>query len=447
MMRKNNIIIGLGVILRLALLAVDDLWYDEAFTAMVCRLPWPRFWPAVLGDVHPPGWYIISRPFAAGPEWLLRLPAALFSVAALLLFAWWLARLELSAPARDMALLLMVLAPVQIRYAAEARMYAALELAALLIMAGVTLRRPWLLAAGVALAPWLAHLGWLYVGLGLALWAYRERGALPRPVAMALALAVPAGLVAIYQVFQMSDGGYWLHERSVGAWLYHAIFSQIFHSHTVPHWLAWHAGLLALGLAAISILAPRPSPLVIFAWLPGLLLLAVSQWRPLLLSRPLLGAAPAIYAAFGAAVGGTRRSTRIVLFLLITPLLLMSVVEQATGAARAPVEPLYQAAAGCSTIVHVEPSSWVLAQYYAPDQEHYLWDGWPPGLVTSGMSAQTERAVGVERMELDPAACWIVADHALVSDEQRAILQAATAGRRPDFTLVSNELLEVVLYR
>jgi len=449
-MAARVVIIGVGVVLRLALLAGDDLWYDEAFTALVARLPWAEAWPAILGDIHPPLWYVISRPFAAGPEWLLRLPAALCSVAALLLFAWWLEQLDLSPRAHLIALVLMALAPAQLRLAPEARMYAALELAALAMLVGLTLDRPVLLAAGVAFAPWLHHLGWLYVVVAGGGWLIMRRPVRPLLVG-ALALAVPAAAIGAWQFAVGMGDGYWIQARSVGAWLHHAHFAQTFTVATTPPWLAWHAGLAALALSLIGLLALRSHPLIVtFAWLPGLMLLLISQWRPMLLYRPLIGTAPAIFAVAGvglARIASTRKRTW-ALAGMAAPLLLAPLALQAGGAARRSVRPLYEAAADCGMMVHTEPSSWMLAQYYGPaEQQHYLWHGWVAGVATGGLTQATERAAGVERAALASAHCWVVVDHAVVSDAQRTALAQATDGMRPDFVLESNEFLEVALYR
>lgn len=42
-----------------------DLWYDEAFTAVLVRQDWGTFWSIVYNDVHPPLYYILLKLFTS----------------------------------------------------------------------------------------------------------------------------------------------------------------------------------------------------------------------------------------------------------------------------------------------------------------------------------------------------------------------------------------------
>jgi len=66
--------------LALSRAAQDGLWYDEAYTARLARLPLGRALTGAMQDVHPPTWTVIAWLFARLPlsiELALRLPAAL----------------------------------------------------------------------------------------------------------------------------------------------------------------------------------------------------------------------------------------------------------------------------------------------------------------------------------------------------------------------------------
>lgn len=55
-------------------------WFDEAHTARLAALDWPRLLDAAQRDIHPPGWPILAGLLSSLPipaEWALRLPAAL----------------------------------------------------------------------------------------------------------------------------------------------------------------------------------------------------------------------------------------------------------------------------------------------------------------------------------------------------------------------------------
>jgi len=79
----------LGSLLRLAWIWTQPLWYDENFTLAVLRLPLDRMWTAILGDVHPPLFYLLYKPFALLelPTWCLRIPSVLLGILSLWL-AW-----------------------------------------------------------------------------------------------------------------------------------------------------------------------------------------------------------------------------------------------------------------------------------------------------------------------------------------------------------------------
>ncbi len=53
------IILAVAGVLRIAALS-QMLWYDEAYTAMLARMPLDQIVSATIGDVHPPTWYLIE---------------------------------------------------------------------------------------------------------------------------------------------------------------------------------------------------------------------------------------------------------------------------------------------------------------------------------------------------------------------------------------------------
>lgn len=450
------VILLAGTVLRLAWLGADSLWYDECFSSVIVSLPLPQAWSAMLHDVHPPGWYAVTWIFTAAlgdtSEAAMRLPAALCSIGALFLFAWWLRQLDVPRNGQLVALALMAFAPQQIRYAAEARMYAALSVAALLIIAGVTLRRPWLLAGGVALAPWLHHLGWLYVAAAMVA-AYQQRRSMLAILAGAMA-AAPAGLIALYQVATGVGQAYWIQDHSVAAWLYNAVFAQVWGEAIISERLAWHAGLLALALATAGLVyavRQRRQPslaLAILAWLPGLLLLLISQARPLLMARPLIGTAPAIYALAGLGLAAVLKSERrlVLAGLLVAPLLGVALHGYAINGVRMSMQPLLDEAADCGRVTHTGVGTLIMARHYAPDQEHLLWEQANSGLDTA-ISPGTEAGMGIQRVPLQGAECVVYSDHVLVDDTERTALDDWLKHHPPVYTLVDDDLKKISLHQ
>jgi predicted membrane-bound mannosyltransferase len=117
-------LVALGTALRLWQLGATEFVFDEAFTAVVARLPLHKLFPYLRAhDAHPPFDYLLRRPLAlaGASELVLRLPSVAVSVAALVAFAAWMRRRGLLA---IIATALMAVSAFQITYGQQARMYA-----------------------------------------------------------------------------------------------------------------------------------------------------------------------------------------------------------------------------------------------------------------------------------------------------------------------------------
>jgi len=459
----TDLIMMAGCLIRVAVWLVNDnLWYDEAFTAAVVNAPPDDAWTAILADVHPPLWYGVTALFTSvlgSSELVLRMPGMICSIASLVLFYFWVAppgrwRREDTSIAM-IAMLLMAIAPVGVRYAAEARCYAALQLAAVAALMGATTGRPMLFLAGAVAAPWLHHLGWLYTIPAAIIIAYRERNA--EVAWLAVILAFPAAVLAAYQMLGaglgsgMLESGYWISDRGLGAYLYHAVFYNFFSSCTAPKgWLEYAAGMMALGLWMIAwygAIRTGRWDLALFAFGPGLAVFVISFVKPMLLGRTLIGATPALYllVAFGLERLQLRRLSWLGSVAAVAALLLVGVVNQLQGESRGEITGLFEATKNCETVTHSEPSSVVLAGYYAPDQHNVLWDGFEPGLQTGAMTLETEQALGIERGPIDD--CLLYADHPAVPRENLVLLEPHRAGRDLLYTLTDDEFSFIALYR
>ena len=100
-----------------------------------------ELWTGNLDPVHPPLFYVVLRgalsTFGAG-EWAARLPSALASLLSVALVFVLARNLGLSLRAATTAAILLALAPLDIWYAREARMYVLVAMAALVFAIGVT---------------------------------------------------------------------------------------------------------------------------------------------------------------------------------------------------------------------------------------------------------------------------------------------------------------------
>lgn len=225
----------------------EPLWYDEAFSVVVARLPLERLLTATAGDVHPPLYYLLLKLwlplFGAAPvEAAARSLSLLLSVIALALFALLLYRLDLPETERRIAWALAAWLPGLSYFSAEARMYALLE--ALILGAALCLlyvpkrgdRWAAILAryAGggvlIGLAALTHNVGLIYapsLAITAALFAWR-RGAALDQIGAAL-LVVTGAAIAVYtpwlpnllgQLSATTTGGYWVLPPSVGSVAY-----------------------------------------------------------------------------------------------------------------------------------------------------------------------------------------------------------------------------------
>lgn len=172
------LVCGLGVGLRFLLLDRESFWLDEAFSWGYAKLPLARLWWEPL-DLHPPAYYSLLHVVLkfGDSRWLLRMPSAVGGALAVPL-VYLLGRRVAGEWVGLCAALLLATSSIQIRYSQEARSYALLTDAALIIaIAFVGLfRRPNLerraiiawsacYCAGTILALYLHNIAALLVGV------------------------------------------------------------------------------------------------------------------------------------------------------------------------------------------------------------------------------------------------------------------------------------------
>jgi len=304
----SPLVIVMAVATALRVVALSQmLWYDEAYTAMLARMPLGQMVIATSGDVHPPTWYLIEIAFVrmfGMSEAALRLPSAILGVLAVWL-TYRLAKAIIPGPGEGCALVaasLMAVNPFAVYYSQEARMYALLMAAVLLACVGAVERRAWILALGVALTLMSHNLGVIYIPF-IAL-VTRKRDWRKNSVAM-MAGAIP-WLAWLPQLFRQAtsgqfSGSYWISYftgNSVARLL--AEWVQLWFPHFRPGWTARIGALIAFSMLVfplIEVARRRAGPASILAMLaigPGLLELAISAaWQPVILVRTLAGCVPA----------------------------------------------------------------------------------------------------------------------------------------------------------
>lgn len=422
-------VLALGALARVYHVAHGDAWHDECFTGLVSALPAGRWIGAMLGDVHPPGWYLVSRASVAllgANDLALRLPAMLASLAALVLFWRVLSQLDLAPGPQLAALTLMALSPMQIYYAQEGRMYGALVLAAVLVAGGLALLDFRWVVAGCLLAVYLHNLGWLLFLAGLVGYAVKVKLWRDwwRPWVVPGLLALPAAGWTIYQVAHVAKG-YWILDRGLGAWLYNAIYCQYLGQGLLDSRLSWAGSIVSLGLGFAGLVLAirrRQWVWVVLAWLPGLVMLGVSQVvAPMLLARTLIISSPALYLLAGQLA--TTRRRQIALVLVVAPLFFSGLYTHYATDRRGDIGQMadqiraYQPA----VVVESQTGAWVTLSWHMPEAQHVVWSGAAHGL-SNALSDQTADALGLRRQDLASLprpAVIINSDYALVSPEER----------------------------
>ena len=123
----------LAFVLRAYRLDGQSLWYDEAYSLHLARMPLAQMVATTAADIHPPLYYLLLKawlPLAGQTEFALRSLSLLLGVAAVPA-TWVLARRLFGGGVAGWAALLVAGAPFYVHYGQETRMYTLMGLCAL----------------------------------------------------------------------------------------------------------------------------------------------------------------------------------------------------------------------------------------------------------------------------------------------------------------------------
>lgn len=308
------ITVAVAFVLRAAYIWRAPLWYDENFSLLLAKLPFDRMISATAGDTHPPLWYaILWVEYHLGfdlPNWCIRIPALLFGVLACMLF--WRVLGEVGVPdlTRKAAMLIFVLAPIQLWYSQEGRMYTLFELemlAGFWAILEVRSRWPWLTLAMAAML-YTQNYGVFFVGTLLAAWAaLRMTRATWRQVRYPLAAAglalmawIPLAIVIVTVQMPAIHGSYWIQPITAGYVLQTLVLYLFINTEVAGIAVAaFIVFFFWLCLSLYSALRTNTRPLwtaALIVFLPLALAVTASLvWSPILLYRPLLASSPFLY--------------------------------------------------------------------------------------------------------------------------------------------------------
>ncbi len=164
-------ILLVGAVLRISGLMASTVWYDEAWTIFMNRLPLFQMVQLMGEDVNPPAWGIMIKPFVAlfGELAGIRVLSLLASLAMLYL-AWQLIQRFIPSDQpwqRVVASLLVAVVPAQLWMAQDGRVYALLSLLYLVALWMALEGRWWGLGAACALMAYSHYTGPFYALVAL----------------------------------------------------------------------------------------------------------------------------------------------------------------------------------------------------------------------------------------------------------------------------------------
>jgi mannosyltransferase len=434
------LVLVLGVALRLLLIDNKSLWYDEAASLYFADRPVPDVIQLTIQrDTPPPLYYLALHAWIGlfGDSVLaLRLLSAVASIACLPLL-YWFARPLAGRTTALVATALFAIAPFQIWYAQEARMYALLTLTSL--ASCLTLAR---LVERPGRGRWLAHVA----ATGAMLWVHY--------IAVFVLLAQALAVLVIWLR--------WRRERPFQLWTWSAVVvggatllpwlpAFLIQSKTYSRfWMPGDRPLLVAGvfliLAGVGGWALRRKrtgwllPLLL-AVVPLVLAYAVGMVRPLFLARTLIMVTPFLTLLTAAGLVALARWRWPVAALALAWLLAWNGLALQNLYRVAPKEPWDEAARyvaersqpGEIVIFHSAPGEWPFAYYLRQYAVPLELTGVPRDIDTSeGALEQDVDDAALERLDAVLASgrpVWLVLSHNEYIDPDHRVVEHLDARR------------------
>lgn len=317
---QESILFLIGMILRTWYIDAAPFWYDEAFTAVLARLPFMDMIRATAGDVHPPLYYYLVSVWAqimgGYTPFILRQLSAVFAVLSLwqvirLMDRYWMSRVF-----RLVVLALVAASPMLIYYAQEARMYSLLVFLVLEIWIQILDRRWWLVAPLTLALLYVHNYGLIYaacLGLLALLRALRQVRPAYRPhfdaefantdipavllsFFVPLALYVPWAIYALRNQLAVIGANFWTSHVGVLGSLIGTI--SLLTGSRIQAWISVALFAVVVGTLPLVIKAAMEEKRIdwlIMALGPVAVAALLALWRPIYLVRGFLASLPAWY--------------------------------------------------------------------------------------------------------------------------------------------------------
>ena len=440
--------------IRLITLGAESLWYDEAFTGVIARLPLDRMIAATASDVHPPAFYLLewlAIRIWGSSEFGLRLLPALFSAGA----AWLVYDLASDTLTQRGALAAGAAAAIMpglIYYGQEARSYSMLALLLLLCLWAARRRRWVLYGAALGLALYTHNYSFLYAGAMLAYGALWDRNPTPRLLAtIGAGLCYLPWLPTLWAQVGAVDAGYWIPPLLPGRAIIEPLLTVLV-GYRAPGLITLGAlgAALALTIAAVQKVLRLEwltggGELVIFALLPAGAALAVSYAiSPVYLPRGFIASAYVLiilWVYWLASAPQIIKQLSIICILIIF-LYHFSPASNARADVRGAVDSLNIWPG--DTVYHVDEQSYILFEYYAPQADNIL-AAYPADLAW-GLSRGTRQALAIPEAYQPAGRYLVLAGGSGRPEAQRALLDWLMPDYEPIVTLYSNSTQEGAVY-
>lgn len=448
------LVILLGAALRFFGLGAQSLWYDEAFSlASADRLSLGQLLTNQGGDIHPPLYYLLLRIWirAIGiNDFTARLPSLWAGVLTIPLL-YVTGRKLFDHPTGLWAALFWAVFPFHVYFAQEARMYTLLALLATLSL--------WLFWQAVQRdRPLLWATYWLCLALGIhthyffalvivvyhlyLILNWREYRQLWLPMIITDVLLIPVFLaqaaITLQKFTTVLDSSYWLgrpHPLAFFTTMYFFVVSYTLPIGLNPVGLFVFLGMLAIGLYEAfrnrsgDPYLPHRILLLLGAFLPVLIVLVISQFKPIFLERTLISCTPFLTLLLADRVRSSHwRSPLAYLSVALGVLVIISLYRYYFDPAtrKPPLREAAQQIAGefkpGDMVLHTSVGSFLPFLFYEPPSEHYLlWGDPDPHLPASAYESFGGRIASRETLG-DCQRLWLVVmlDHSLEYQQDQA---------------------------
>lgn len=176
--KNSDILILLAIALGVRLLSIRtyDMWFDEAFTGILMRVPIEEFKNVIAGDTNPPAYYLILKfwTFLLGSTDIsLRLFSTLAGVATIYVI-YLIGRRLVNKEAGLIAGFLIAISPFTVGYSLEARSYALYGFVSALSFYLLIKKDYLYFAAIAAFLPLIHYTGIIYLALLIAIFLAQE---------------------------------------------------------------------------------------------------------------------------------------------------------------------------------------------------------------------------------------------------------------------------------